>query len=339
MLKQIVYERHGPPALVAQCQQVAGPSSPSAWEVVVNIDAFPINPADLAMIHGQYGILNPPPSTVGMEAVGTVVDIGSSVKDLDKEDRVLLLANNNWATQRKVPASLTVKLSQQLDPLQLSMLKVSGMTAHWLTSQFEPLQEGQFLVQNAPLSAVGRYVIQLAKAKGIRTVNLVRRQDQLAETQQLGGDINVLDDEKVAENVAAALSGQAIKLGLDAVAGDATNRLAACLADGGTIVNYGMLSMEHCRLDPMHSIFRNVQMKGFWLSKILNRLPAKERESHIVQLAEMLSKRQLVGEIDSVFSIEDIGDAIRRAEQPGRKGKVLISTNPDDHRPPVESPA
>ncbi|TWT93119.1 zinc-dependent alcohol dehydrogenase family protein [Neorhodopirellula pilleata] len=335
-MKQIIYERFGPPSVVAQCQEVADPTSPSAWEVMVSIDSFPINPADLAMIRGQYGVLNQPPATIGMEAVGTVVEVGRSVSHLEVGNRVLLLANNNWATLRKVPASLTVKVPDDLDPLQLSMLKVSGMTAHWLTSQIEPIRDGELVVQNAPLSAVGRYVIQLAKARGFRTVNLVRRPEQIAETERLGGDINLLDEDGVDERLRSELNGQAIKLGLDAVAGESTDRIAACLADGGMIVNYGMLSVEPCRLNPMHTIFRNIQLTGFWLSKILNRLSAQERQSHILELVDLLASQKLHSDVDSVFSIDEISNAITRAEQPGRSGKVFISTNPADRTSPSE---
>ena len=78
-MKQVVYEKFGPPSTVAKCVEAPDPQAPSAWEVIVAVDAFPINPADLAMMYGQYGILNKPPSTIGMEAVGTVVEKGKSV--------------------------------------------------------------------------------------------------------------------------------------------------------------------------------------------------------------------------------------------------------------------
>ncbi len=105
-MKHIVFHRYGPPTLVAVCEEVARPTAPSAWEVIVQVDAFPINPADSAMILGQYGFLSPPPSTIGMEGAGHVVEVGKSVKDLDIGDRVIILANNNWSQFRKYPPHL-----------------------------------------------------------------------------------------------------------------------------------------------------------------------------------------------------------------------------------------
>lgn len=131
-MQHIVYEKFGPPAVVAKCVEAAEPGPPAAWEVLVKLDAFSINPADLAMLQGQYGILNSPPSTIGMEGVGTVLEVGQSVTRLEVGDRVILLGNNNWATHRRTPATLAVKVPRELDPIQLAMLKVSGLTAYWL---------------------------------------------------------------------------------------------------------------------------------------------------------------------------------------------------------------
>lgn len=330
-MKQIVYEKFGPPSLVAKCVDAPDPGNVSAWEIVVRVDAFPINPADLAMIYGQYGVLNKPPATIGMEAVGTVIGAGKSVSNLAEGDRVILLANNNWSTLRKVPATLAVKVPSDLDPLQLSMLKVSAMTAYHMLSQFELLKTGQYVVQNAPLSAVGRYVIQLAKHLGLHTINLVRREDQMEQVKALGGDLVFLDDNNSIGEIKQRLgNNQSVRLAIDAVAGESTNRLAECLQDGGAIVNYGMLSMQPCQIDANHTIFRGIRLGGFWLSKVLNKLSAQDRHQQLLRLVELVRSGEIHGAIDSVYSIESISDAIRRAEQSGRSGKVLVSMNPAD---------
>ncbi|MFO0940907.1 MAG: zinc-dependent alcohol dehydrogenase family protein [Pirellulales bacterium] len=334
-MKQIVYETFGPPPIVTRCVEAANPGEPTAWEVVVKVDAFPINPADLAMIYGQYGILNKPPATIGMEAVGTVIQKGKSVSNLDLGDRVVLLANNNWATLRKIPATLTVKVPPKLDALQCSMLKVSAMTAYHMLTQFEQLKAGQFVIQNAPLSIVGRYTLQIAKILGLKTINLVRRAEQIAEVERLGGDIVLVEDAEVANEVRQRVGNGALKLAIDAVAGESTARLASSLQEGGLIINYGMLSMQPCQIDASNTIFRNVRLVGFWLSKILNRLSAQDRQQQLLQLVDWLGAGLIHGAIDSVYPIESIQDAIKRAEQPGRNGKVLVSTNPADLRLPA----
>ncbi len=186
-MKQVIHDRFGPPSVVSKCVELKDLPAPSAWEVTVAVDAFPINPADLAMIQGRYGILNKPPCMVGMEGVGTVTHVGRSVNSLEVGDRVVLLANNNWCSHRNVPATLVVKVPTSLDPIQLCMLKVSGLTALHLLTRVSQQKPGSYIVQNAPLSAVGRYLIQLAKAYELKTVNLVRRSEQIEQVKKLGG--------------------------------------------------------------------------------------------------------------------------------------------------------
>jgi NADPH:quinone reductase-like Zn-dependent oxidoreductase len=288
------------------------------------MDAFPINPADLAMIHGRYGILNKPPCTVGMEGVGTITQVGKSVNTLEIGDRVILLANNNWCTHRNVPATLVVKVPRSLDPNQLCMLKVSGLTALHMLTKIETQKPGSYVVQNAPLSAVGRYLIQLAKIFDLKTVNIVRRPEQIELVTKLGGDVAVVEHENVAEEIRKSLGKSTVKLAVDAVAGASTNRLAECLQDGGSIINYGMLSMSPCQLDSNHAIFRGISLQGFWLSRVLNKISAAERHEQISTLVGLLEQGLLHGAVDSLFAIDAITEAIRRAENEGRNGKVIV---------------
>ncbi|MEZ6093366.1 MAG: zinc-dependent alcohol dehydrogenase family protein [Pirellulaceae bacterium] len=312
---------------MAKCVDAPEVGSPSSWELVVEIEAFPINPADLAMLHGNYGWLAKPPSSIGMEAVGRIVEQGKSVNNFKTGDRVVILANNNWAQRRKVPATLAVKIPESVDPLQAAMLKVNPLTALKLLQQSDQLSPGEFVVQNAPLSNVGRYVLQIAKQLGLKTLNLVRDESQLETVQQLGGDVAVLDNDEVVASITELTGGIPVRLALDGVAGHATNRIAKCLVEGGSIVNFGMLSNEPCLLSPEHTIFRNIQLTGFWLTKVLNKLSSTARTEAITQLANWAAEGKIHGEIDSTFSIEQIGSAIRRSEQRGRNGKVIVLPN------------
>ena len=322
-----MFDKFGAPSRVARCVEVADPTAPSAWEIMVSVEAFPINPADLAMIQGQYGVLNTPPATIGMEAVGTVVECGRSVQSVVPGDRVILLANNNWATLRKVPATLAVKVSRDIDVLQLSMLKVSAMTAHLLLTHFEQLTNNQYFIQNAPLSSVGRYALGIAKILGLKSVNLVRREEQVPLVRELGGDIVLLEHADVASEVRERIGVGGVRLAIDAVAGESSGRLAAMLQEGGLLVNYGMLSMQPCQIDASQLIFRNIRMIGFWLSKVLNKLSAHDRQQRLLQLVQWLEEGKIECPIDSVYSMDDIGAAIQRAEQTARAGKVIVCTD------------
>lgn len=117
-------------------------------------------------------------------------------------------------------------LPDQADPLQLSMMTINPPTAALLSSEFVTLRPGDWVIQNAANSAVGLYLVQLARIRGYRTVNVVRRPDAAAAVRDTGGDVVLVDGEDLATRVVEATDGAAIHLGIDAVGGPASGRLA-----------------------------------------------------------------------------------------------------------------
>jgi NADPH:quinone reductase-like Zn-dependent oxidoreductase len=246
------------------------------------------------------------------------------VKEIQVGDRVVLLANDNWAQRRKVPLAAVHKVPVDADVQQMAMLKVNPATATMLLDQFVALETSDWIIQNAPLSSVGECVTQLAKIKGIRTVNIVRRPESIARVLELGGDVALEDGPDLAARVEKATRNAPIKLSLDAVAGPGIQRMAECLTEGGKIVNYGMLSGEACRLEPDQTIFRGITLVGFWLSRMLNRLSLHERRTLFDSLAQWMMEGKLKIDVDTEYPFSRVIEAIHHAEQPRRNGKIIV---------------
>jgi len=326
-MKQIRFDAFGPPALVARCHEVADVGAPSAWEVLVDIDACTVTPADLGRLAGRYGELPVLPATLGLEGVGRVTACGASVKTLAVGDRVIVVGNDNWCQRRRLPAAMLHKVPAHLDVLQLAALKVGACTALELVRRQAVLARGEWIVQTAPLSGVGRAVMQVARHDGLRTLNIVRRPDAIAEVLAAGGDAAVEDGPQLADAVRRATGGAPLMLALDAVGGDGVARLAALLARGGTIVNYGMLSGQPMRLNCEQAIFGGVTVKGFWLTQRLSRMSLVQRDALIGEAVELLGHGVLHAQVSGSFALDAIGEALRRAEQPGRQGRVFLLPN------------
>ena len=327
-MKQIRFESFGPGPLVARCVDVGEPGPPSAWEGLVEVQACAINPADSARLAGQYGELPRLPATLGMEAVGRIEACGASVQDLARGDRVLIVGNDNWCQRRRIAAPLVYKVSDTLDVLQLAALKVSACTALELVRRQAVLARGDWLVQTAPLSSVGRAVMRIARHDGLRTVNVVRRPEAVAEVLAAGGDVAVEDGPNLVAQVRAAIGRAPLRLALDGVAGDGVERLGELLASGGTIVNYGMLSGQPMRVSAMHTIFRGITVKGFWLTQLLSRLPHARRAALLGEAVDLLGQGVLQAEVAATYPLESIAAALRHADTPtGRRGKVFLLPN------------
>lgn len=327
-MKQVIFDRYGPPARVVKCVEAPPPPPPSAWEVTVHITAAAINPSDISVLRGQYGTLpSRLPAGIGLEAAGIITAIGDAVTEYAKGDRVIVVANDNWRQSRNVAASLVHPTPPGLDDLQAAMVKTNSLCAYAMLKDGTGLGPGDYVIQSAPLSAVGRMVIGMAKAMGLRTVNIVRRPEAAAQVRALGGDVAPVDGEDLGARVARATGNAPIMLGFDGVAGEATSRMADCMEVGGTIVSYGMLSGEPIVLRPDHTIFRDIRLKGFWLSKVLGRVPQKERRSLLSGCLDLMIANGLANEVDRTFPLDRISEAIDYVEGGARRGKVMLLPN------------
>ena len=223
--------KFGTPEDVVALVEIPEPAPPSPGEVTVQLEYAPIHPADIMLIRGIYGKLPKLPSTLGMEGVGRVVAIGEGVDSLGIGDRVFTpIFTPCWCERLTIPAAGLFPAPDDADLPQLSMSRINPLTAHLLLTEFAPLQAGDWVIQNAANSAAGRAVIALAKARGLRTVNVVRREGLDDELTGLGGDVVLLDGADLASRVAATTNGARVALGIDAVAGDATLAMSTCIA-------------------------------------------------------------------------------------------------------------
>lgn len=326
-MKQIEFSSVGTPEEVVRYADTETPSGPCSDEVLVRVLAFPINPADLLTMQGVYPRLDASTKTLGNEAVGEILATGSDVVHLEPGNRVILLSLNNWREYRLVKAHEVVKVSPHGDLMQQSGLKVNPGTASMLLRDFVPLQTGDWIIQNAANSSVGRAAIQLAHLSGIKTVNVVRRSDVIDDLEALGGDVVLLDGEDLAERVAAVTKNAPVRLGIDSVGGQATNRMASCLEPGATLVIYGAMSGELAAIAPGTIVFKDLRVRGLWLSKRLQSAPRDVIDTLYRGLDELSVSGGLVAKIDSVFRADDIRSAVRRASQSGIDGKVMVTFN------------
>ena len=324
-MKRIELNAYGVPEDVARCVEAPDLGAPGPDEVVFDVIAFPLNPADIGFCRGNYRIRPPLPATPGAECVGRITAVGDGVTHVKPGDLVINLARENWASQRRVKADDAVPIPSGLDLKQAAMLRINPPTALLLLSDIVNLKPGDWVIQNVANSAVGRLVITLAKARGLRTVNVTRREDVFGELAALGADICLTDGPDLAERVANATRGAAIPLGLDAVSGDATARIAACVKDEGTVCTYGGMSGAAPATSVADLVFRGVTFTGFMLGRFMARRSAEEIRAIYADLADQILKGIIHAPIDSVYAIEDIREALIRVQANGRDGKVLVS--------------
>ena len=320
--KRIVFNETGKPAEVLEPESFELPK-PGDDEVLVRLLAAPLNPADLNTIEGTYGVKPPLPATPGIEGCGAVEISGSA--DFEAGDLVLFLRRaGTWASHTVMPADTLFKLPKDIDPIQAAMLKVNPATAWRLLHDFASLQPGDWIVQNAGNSAVGRCVIQLAASLGVRTVSFLRRPELVKELQELGGDQVVIDDEDGRAKALEAMGGANAVLAFNAVGGDSALRLMKLLREGGSHVTYGAMGRKPVTVPNGLLIFRDIRIRGLWVTRWLENADNAEAHRLYENLAGQVIAGALRQPVDATFPLERFADALERLDAPDREGKVLF---------------
>ena len=241
-MEQVQISAYGVPENVAHCVNVEDVGDPDVGEVIFDVLAFPINPADIMFCRGTYRIRPHLPAVPGAECVGRVLATGTGVTGVKAGDLVINLMRENWAQRRCVSEQDVIRLPSDINLRQAAMVRINPPTAYLLLRDFIALKPDDWIIQNVANSAVGRLIITMAKKQGVRTINVTRREDVFSELEALGADICLLDGDDLAERASRQLNGAPIRLGFDAVGGESTKRMGQAICDDGVLVSYGSMS-------------------------------------------------------------------------------------------------
>ena len=287
--------------------------------------AAPINPADLNQIEGKYPIRPEFPATPGFEGAGVVIDLGAKVTNVATGALVILPHNvGTWRDAVAVKADELVVVPAGIEPVRAAMLKINPMTAWRLLHDYVQLQKGDWLIQNAANSAAGRAVIQIAHELEYKTVNVVRRAELIEELRTEGGDIVLVDEENLRDEVKAGTSGAPIRLGLNAVGGDSALRLANCLAPGSTMVTYGAMSLQPLKIPNGLLIFKDLRFRGIWINKWYDNATKEERMEAFEPLFGMAKRGLLKTKVEKAYPLSEAKAAVTHAVQGKRSGKIIF---------------
>ena len=319
-----VYETHGNPPDVLRIETRPWPT-PAADEVVVEMRAAPINPADLNAIEGKYPIRPQLPATPGFEGAGVVVDLGAEAKGIAKGALVILPHNlGTWREAVAVKASELVGVPPEIEPVQAAMLKINPMTALRLLHDYVELKRGDWLIQNAANSAAGRAIIQIAHDLGYKTANVVRRPELIEELRAEGGDAVLVDGESLRDEVKAATKGAPIRLGLNAVGGDSALRLANTLAPESTLVTFGAMSLQPVKIPNGLLIFKDLRFRGIWINKWYNNATMPQRMDAFRALFDLAKRGLLKTKVEKAYPLSEAKAAVMHAAQGKRSGKIIF---------------
>ncbi|MEJ7638801.1 MAG: zinc-dependent alcohol dehydrogenase family protein [Singulisphaera sp.] len=326
-MKSIMFDQFGEPADVLSVREVPMPE-PGPGQVRVRMIASPVNPSDLLVVRGRYGVLPKLPASVGFEGVGVVDKVGTGLLGwLVKGKRVAVVNNKggNWSEYAVIPARQARPVADDLPDEQVASFFVNPASVLAMVRHVLAVPRGQWLLQSAAGSALGRMVIKLARHDGIKTANVVRRPEAIDELKALGADVVISSSGgPIAEQVRALTGTDGVRYALDPVGGDTGTGVFESLAEDGRMLVYGTLSGEPLRIDPRRMIAGKRVVEGFWLG---HWAPGRNIPQMLLlfrEIAAMIRSGVLATEVGATFPLGAVGDAVQAAEVVGRRGKVLL---------------
>lgn len=353
MFRALFYRQNGNPASVLSALSFKPLTKPSPGTLNLRVLLTPINPADLNAIEGVYPAKHQLDTSLtsgegvyvpGNEAVAQVTEVGQGVQEFNVGDYVIMAKPQlgTWMSQKNVGHQDVLKVTsptQAVSDVHLATISVNPSTAWNMLHDYVSLQPGDWVIQNGANSAVGQALIQIAAAKGINTINLVRNRENLSELKHhlegLGATkVATYDDLKdLKSQVPEWTQGKPLKLALNCVGGRETDLMTRLLSANGHLVSYGAMSKQPISLPTSLFIFKNLTAHGFWQHQWNLSKGKQEKKQLIDQLINLMQQGKLRAPDHQLVSIspnesdDQVTDKVTSALKSlaeGRLGKKLL---------------
>ncbi len=323
--KSIIFHEFGPPEKVLSLVEEEAPE-PRAGELLIRIEASPINPADLNVIEGNYPKRPELPSVPGMEGAGVIASIGAEVTGFEVGERVLVPHGTGaWREYVTVPVSGVWPIPANIPAFQAAMLRINPPTAWRMLHDFVDLQPGDWVLQNAANSGVGRAVIVMAKAMGVHTVSVVRRPELIPELRAIGSDAVFVESDQLVQQIGEVAPMGRARLAFNAVGGESALRLANALSRKGVLVTYGGMGRQPIRIPNGLLIFKNLVWTGFWITAWYKHASEDETCEMFTSIFPLLASGALSVPVAATYPLDQFHEAIRHAASGSRPGKILFA--------------
>jgi NADPH:quinone reductase-like Zn-dependent oxidoreductase len=244
-MKAIYIVKHGDADKAFEVREIARPA-PKPGEVLVKVEGFGLNFADVMARKGMYKDAPPMPSLIGYDVCGKVEQVGNEVSDLKVGDRVTAMTRfGGYAEYAVTDARAATKIPDNITSAEATALTTQYCTAYYCAAEMVNLFAGDKVVIHSAAGGVGAGLLQYAKHKGCEIFATTGSSSKVELLKQMGAH-HVIDTSKTAfdDYVTKATNGEGADVIFDAVGADFIRRGIKILAPGGRIVCYGAAQMS-----------------------------------------------------------------------------------------------
>lgn len=303
-------------------------------DLLVRVYAAGVNRADLTHRTGGYGRPDFGDSPIiGLEIAGEVIEKGNAVVGFEVGDRVMgVVGGGAYAELARIDYRMAMPIPAQLDYVHAAAIPEVFVTAHEALMHLARLKPGDSVLIHAAAGGVGSAAVQLAYATGA-TVYATTDGSKLSRVEHLGADVAIdYKNSDFAEVIASKTDGRGVDVIIDFVGEPYFARNLASLANGGRLIQVGILGGGgKVALELEHILYRHLQIIG---TVMKSRTPP-EKHDMIKRFREHWLERFEGGGclepvVDSTFPLSRAADAHHRMESSENVGKIILTMQPAD---------
>lgn len=296
---------------------------PGHGQIVIRVAYAGVNRPDALQRAGSYA----PPANAsplpGLEASGTVVEIGPGVTRWSIGDKVCaLLPGGGYAEYVTTPEAHALPIPEGLSLKEAACLPETCFTVWSNVVMRGGLKAGERFLVHGGSSGIGTTAIQIAKALGARVFTTAGSDDKCAACEGLGADKAL--NYRTGDFVAMMHDEGGAQLILDMVGGSYLPRNVKALATEGRLVQIAFLQGPKVELNFAEVMMRRLTITGSTLrpqSDLAKARIATEVEAHVWP---MIAAGKLRPVMDSEFPLDDAAAAHARMESSGHVGKIVL---------------
>ena len=337
-MKAAVLVRKGDPAKAFEIREVPTPKI-KAGEVLIKVEGFGLNFADVMARQGLYADAPPMPSIIGYDVAGCITEVAPDVTHVKVGDRVTAMTRfGGYAEYVAAMAMGTAKIDDNVSVGEATALTTQYCTAYYAAAEVVNLHAGDKVLIHSAAGGVGTALLQYAKYKGCEIFATAGSETKLKLLREEGAHhaINYVTNDFEKE-VHRITNGRGVDVIFDAVGGSYVKKGFRSLAPGGKIVCYGASDISDKNIfgkisallgfgfyHPLQFLTSSKAMIGVNMLRIADNKPEalKRCLDNVVKLLEQGVFKPMVGK---VFPVSELAEAHSFLESRRSTGKITVT--------------
>jgi NADPH2:quinone reductase len=293
-------------------------------QVLIKHQFAGLNFIDINQRKGTYPLKNLP-SIMGMEAAGTIIQIGSNVTRFNIGDKVTHCMNlGSFSSIMALPESKVIKLKPDIDLKIAAAATLQGLTAQYLLHESYVLKKDSTILMHAAAGGVGQILCQWANQIGAKVIGTVstKEKEKVAKDNGCHFTINY-KEENFKDKVMEITENKGVDVIYDSVGKDTFSIGLKCLALKGRLVSFGVSSgsIDPIDINSIRSYSGSIATGG--LNAFIKKTEEMQKNADI--LFDMISNKKIKVNIENIIPIEDIISAQYKMENRLTTGSVILS--------------